>query len=201
VDRLLAQHLGLGHIEDLSRRFFCVSANLTRVEEVIHERGPLWSAVRASLSLPGLLPPVFADGDLLIDGGALDNVPVEVMRARVGNGCVVAVDLSPKVEPLTAVHFGPGLSGWRVLGHRLNPVATRRPIPGIVDIMSRSNGLSQVRLQRAALAGADTDLLVRPPVPALGALDFKSAVPLIETGYRHASEELAKSRLANRFGL
>jgi predicted acylesterase/phospholipase RssA len=64
----------------------------------------------------------------------------------------------------------------------------------------RSNGLSQVRLQRAALAGADTDLLVRPPVPALGALDFKSAVPLIETGYRHASEELAKSRLANRFG-
>jgi predicted acylesterase/phospholipase RssA len=80
-------------------------------------------------------------------------------------------------------------------------VATRRPIPGIVDIMSRSNGLSQVRLQRAALAGADTDLLVRPPVPVLGALDFKSAVPLIETGYRHASEELAKSRLANRFGL
>jgi predicted acylesterase/phospholipase RssA len=152
-------------------------------------------------SLPGLLPPVFVDGDLLIDGVALHNVPVEVMRARVGNGYVVAVDLSPKVEPLTAVHFGPGLSGWRVLGHRLNPVATRRPIPGIVDIMSRSNGLSQVRLQRAALAGADTDLLVCPPVPALGALDFKSAVPLIETGYRHASEELARSRLANRFGL
>jgi NTE family protein len=201
VDRLLAQHLGLGLIEDLSRRFFCVSANLTTAEEVIHDRGALWSAVRASLSLPGLLPPVFADGDLLIDGGALDNVPVEVMRARVGNGCVIAVDLSPKVEPLTAVPFGPGLSGWRVLGHRLNPVATRRRIPSIVDIMSRSNGLSQVRLRRAALAGADTDLFLRPPVPALGALDFKSAVPLLETGYRHASEELAKSGLANRFAL
>ena len=52
VDRLLAEHLGSAHIEDLPRRFFCVSANLTRAEEVVHERGLLWHAVRASLSLP-----------------------------------------------------------------------------------------------------------------------------------------------------
>jgi len=113
VDRLLAEHLGPAMIEDLPQRFFCVSANLTTAEEVIHERGPLWPAVRASLSLPGIFPPVYADGHLLIDGGALDNVPVEVMRARVGNGCVIAVDLSPEMEPMTAVPFGPGLSGWR----------------------------------------------------------------------------------------
>jgi CRP-like cAMP-binding protein len=46
VDRLLAEHLGSVNIEDLSLGFFCVSASLTRAEEVIHERGPLWPAVR-----------------------------------------------------------------------------------------------------------------------------------------------------------
>jgi CRP-like cAMP-binding protein len=54
VDRLLAEHLGAARIEDLPRRFFCISANLTRAEEVIHDRGPLWQAVRASISLPGV---------------------------------------------------------------------------------------------------------------------------------------------------
>jgi NTE family protein len=48
VGRLLAEHLGPALIEDLPRNFFCVAADLTRAEEVIHERGPLWPTVRAS---------------------------------------------------------------------------------------------------------------------------------------------------------
>lgn len=95
VDRILAEHLGSAPIEDLPLRFFCISANLNRAEEVIHERRTLWPAVRASLSLPGIFPPVYAAGDLLIDGAAVDNVPVDVMRGRVGNGCIVAVNVSP----------------------------------------------------------------------------------------------------------
>ena len=199
VDRLLAEHLGPGVIEDLPVRFFCVSANLTRAEEVIHERGVLWRAVRASLSLPGIFPPIYADGDLLIDGAALDNVPVEVMRARVGSGSVIAVDLFPNVEPVTAAPFDSGLSGWQVLGRRLNPLAPPRPVPSVVDILSRSTGLSGVRHQRTALADDHIDLLLRPPIAGIGALDFKAGVALIETGYRHAVEALTQSKLANRF--
>jgi NTE family protein/lysophospholipid hydrolase len=125
VNRLLEEHIGSTPIEDLPRPFFCVSANLTRAEEVIHARGPLWRAVRASLSLPGIFPPIYADGDLLVDGAALNNVPAEVMRARIGSGSIVAVDLFPDVEPMTAAPFDSDLSGWRVLGRRLNPL--RRP--------------------------------------------------------------------------
>ena len=199
VNRLLAEHLGPMSIEDLPRRFFCVSANLTRAEEVVHERGTLWRAVRASLSLPGVFPPVYADGDLLVDGAALDNVPVEVMRARIGSGPVVAVDLFQDVEPVTAAPFDSGLSGWRVLGHRLNPLAPPRPVPTVIDILSRSTGLSGVRHQRAALASDRVDLLLRPPLPAIGALDFKAGAALIEVGYRHAVEALARSQLGSRF--
>jgi len=129
LDRILAEHLISMPIEDLLLRFFCISSNLNRAGEVIHERGPLWPAVRASLALPGIFPPVYAAGDLLIDGGALDNVPADVMRGRVGNGCIVAVDVSPEVEPLTAAPFEAGMSGWRVLECRLNPFVP--PVAGI----------------------------------------------------------------------
>lgn len=199
ADRLLAEHLGPAPIEDLPLRFFCISANLTLAEEVIHEHGPLWSGVRASLSLPGIFPPVYAAGDLLVDGGALDNVPVGVMRSRIGNGCIVAVDVSPEVEPPTVTPFEGGMSGWRVLGRRLNPIAPQQPFPSVVDILSRSTGLSQVRHQRAALDDHRIDLLLRPPVAEVGTLDFKGGVALIKAGYRHAAEALAKSGLAERF--
>jgi predicted acylesterase/phospholipase RssA/CRP-like cAMP-binding protein len=199
LDRILTENLGSTPIEDLPLRFFCISANLNRAEEVIHERGPLWPAVRASLALPGIFPPVYAAGDLLIDGGALDNVPVDVMRGRVGNGRIVAVDVSPEVEPLTAAPFGAGLSGWRVLGRRLNPFVPPQPVPTVVDILSRSTGLSQVRFRRAALDDEGIDLLLRPPVAGISTLDFKGGLALIEAGYRHAVEALAKSELAERF--
>jgi predicted acylesterase/phospholipase RssA/CRP-like cAMP-binding protein len=199
VDKVLAEHLGSVPIEDLPLRFFCVSANLTRAEEVIHERGPLWPAVRASLALPGIYPPVYEDGHLLIDGGALDNVPAEVMRGRVGTGSIVAVDVSPEVEPLTAAPFETGLSGWRVLGRRLNPFTEPRPLPGIADIIVRSTGLSQVPHRRAALGADRVDLLLRPPVGRLGVLDFKGGIALIEVGHQYAADALAKSGLPEQF--
>ena len=197
LDQILTEHETDVPIEDLPLRFYCISANLTRAEAVVHERGPLWSAVRASLALPGIFPPVYAAGDLLIDGAAIDNVPVDVMRGRVGSGRIVAVDVSPEVEPLTVAPFGPGLSGWRVLGRRLNPFATPQPVPGIADVLSRSTGLSQVRNRRAL--EDRVDLLLRPPVAGLGMLDFKGGIALFETGYRYAAEAIAKSGLAKRF--
>jgi hypothetical protein len=71
----------------------------------------------------------------------------------------------------------------------------------VFDILSRSTGLSQVRYQRTALAADRVDLLLRPAIAGLGALDFKSGVRLIETGYRHTVEALAKSELADRFAI
>jgi predicted acylesterase/phospholipase RssA/CRP-like cAMP-binding protein len=199
VDRLLAERLGTAPIEDLPRRFFCVSASLTRAEEVIHDSGPLWPAVRASISLPGIFPPVYADGDLLVDGATLNNVPADVMRGLVGGGCVVAVDLTPEVERLPVPPFGPGLSGWRVLGRRLNPFRAADPVPGIGYILTRSPSLSQVRHRRGALDGDRVELLLNPPVEGLGALDFKSAGRLIEAGYSYTADALASSGLARRF--
>jgi predicted acylesterase/phospholipase RssA len=103
------------------------------------------------------------------------------------------------VEPPTVTPFEGGMSGWRVLGRRLNPLAPAQPFPNVVDILSRSTGLSQVRHRRAALDDHRIDLLLRPPVAEVGTLDFKGGVALIKAGYRHAAAALAKSGLAERF--
>ena len=199
VDQILTEHLTSVPIEDLPLGFFCVSASLTRAEAVIHERGPLWTAVRASLALPGIYPPVYADGDLLIDGGAVDNLPVDVMRDRVGTGSIIAVDVTSETEPLTVAPYGPGLSGWRVLGRRLNPFTPAHPVPGIAEILNRSTGLSQVRHRRAALDDARVDLVLHPPVARLRTLDFNGGIALIDAGHRYAADALAKSGLARQF--
>lgn len=85
--------LGEIPIEALPRSYYCVSADLVAAETVIHRRGALWRALLASASIPGLLPPVPVEERLLVDGGVLDNLPVDVM-AYAQEGPVVAVDVT-----------------------------------------------------------------------------------------------------------
>jgi len=103
--------------------------------------------------------------------------------------------VSSEVEPLAVAPYGPGLSGWRVLGRRLNPFAPPHPVPGIAEILNRSTGLSQIRHRRAALDDDRVDLLLSPPVARLRSLDFRGGIALIETGYRYAAQKLAESGL------
>ena len=74
-------------MRDLWLPFFCVSTNLTRSRVEVHHRGDLATAIRASVAIPGILPPVPHDGDLLVDGGELNKPPCDVMRARRRRHC------------------------------------------------------------------------------------------------------------------
>ena len=86
-------------IADLWIPYYCVSANLTRARTEYHDRGDLVTAIRASIAIPGVLPPVPLDGDLLVDGGVVDNVPVAEMRRRNPTGRIIAVDVAPTDGP------------------------------------------------------------------------------------------------------
>jgi predicted acylesterase/phospholipase RssA len=67
-------------IENMPRNFYCIACNLSKNSEKIYRQGLLWEALRASMALPGLLPPLERQGDLLIDGGALNTLPANVMQ-------------------------------------------------------------------------------------------------------------------------
>jgi len=110
VTTLLKHAFGEIEIEDLWIPFFCNSSDLNSAEVTVHADGPLWAAIRASCSLPGVWPPVIRDGRMLVDGGILNNLPVDIMRARCG-GTVIAINVSPTVEPTVNSFAGqPGVA-------------------------------------------------------------------------------------------
>lgn len=176
-------------IEDLWTPFFCVSANITTVDLVVHDRGLVWLALRASSSLPGILPPVHSDAGLLVDGGVMDDLPVDVMRSR-SEGPVIAVDLQPQVDLHVHRPFAPDLSGWDVMARRLNPFSPSIDVPGTLAVLMRAKEAGGLRAQREMLARQPADLVLRPPTTLAGSLDFKAGEALIEAGYRYASEAL-----------
>jgi predicted acylesterase/phospholipase RssA len=156
---------------------------------VVHDRGEAWRAVRASISLPGIFPPVFQEGDLLVDGGVLDNLPVDVMRQRMPAARVVGVELFRSVDLRVERRFDPTVSGWRALVGRLG-------IPSPATVLMRSSELQNVRVRRDVLA--DADVLLRPPVEGYGLLDFDSVRPLVDSSYRWAMQELERTGVADR---
>ena len=115
VSRLLREAFGeTRDIEDLPLPFFCVSSNLTGGALEVHEHGLLWRWLRASCAIPGVLPPVFAGGRVLVDGGVIDNLPVAELRKRL-NGEIIAVDVGGNYRLETAMEESELPAWWQLL--------------------------------------------------------------------------------------
>ncbi len=150
-------------IEDLWRPYFAVSSNLSDHRLMIHRRGPVWQAVRASGSIPGLLPPFFTrDGEMLVDGGLMDNVPLAAMQT-LKNGPNVVVALGSHVRATYPVDYEAIPGRGELLLSFLNPFARRRhpPVPGIFQVIM----LSMLANRRTDIGLGDADILIRPELP------------------------------------
>ncbi|MDY7105178.1 MAG: patatin-like phospholipase family protein [Actinomycetota bacterium] len=161
-------HARDGHAEvDVSDTWlplFCVSTNLTDLEAVVHRSGPLWRIVRASVSVPGLFPPIPYGGDLLVDGGLLDNLPIGTARSLHPGARIVAVDVgSRRTLRDRGLSEDGDVAGWRslFLGRRGNDA------PTLPRLLMR---LTELGDQRAQLSEAD--LVIRPELEGVGLLDF-----------------------------
>jgi predicted acylesterase/phospholipase RssA/CRP-like cAMP-binding protein len=176
------------HIEDMWLPYFCVSASLSTARVVVHQDGPLWLAIRASLSVPGILPPVLVNGEMLVDGGLLNNLPVNTMRSRAGT--VIAVDVASQVDLTVASPTCTAVSGWSHVRSRLNPFSRKTSLPHIFDILTRATTLGAIHNTEAFKKEAD--LYLHPVAAGVGTLDWKAGRNLIEVGYRYAQTELEK---------
>jgi predicted acylesterase/phospholipase RssA/CRP-like cAMP-binding protein len=176
-------------IEDTWLPTFFVSTDLTHATPVIHRTGAMRAALRASSSLPGILPPVYDDGALLIDGGLLDTLPVGQMRERNGGGQVIAVDVSPPVDVQATRAFGDHLSGWRLLWNRMRHPRTRRELPGIVELIQRAVAVPGLYL-RGQMSTSTPDVLIQPNVGRWRMLDFGQAEHIAQAGYDAALDPL-----------
>lgn len=194
IDRLLREHTSEREIPDLWLNYFCVSASLTTNQQVVHEEGELWRAIRASISLPGILPPMVRDGELLIDGGLVNNLPVDVMIAK-GVGRTIAVDLQGDAEQLTV--SGAELPGGTAfLRSKLLPFADADvdSPPSIFEVMLRASLVGSASQSQRNKSVAD--IYLNPPVENFGLLQFKSFDEIVEAGYEYANRIMDEDNLS-----
>jgi predicted acylesterase/phospholipase RssA/CRP-like cAMP-binding protein len=192
ITRVIHAAVADWEFEDLWRPFFCVSSNLSTAAPVIHEQGPLWHSVRASVAIPTVFPPVLEQGDVLVDGGLMNNFPLDIMRERSPRGDVLGVDVSPEAEGREEYRFGPSVSGWQVLLGKLGLGGEPVRAPSLFSTLMRAIELGSAYRTNSSSFRELADLVIRPSVDRIGILDFASYDEAIEIGYRAAMEALER---------
>jgi len=193
-DRQLAKHYAGVDIEDLWIPYFAVSANLSSHDLHRHRRGDLWSAVRATGSVPVLLPPFYTEeGHMLVDGAIMDNVPVRVMHELKSGPNVVISFALPTLERFDVDYRAlPGrnqLLKWLVTPFMRSALPAA---PGVGSVLMRSMMANRQDFER--LLGPD-DLLLVPPFPQdMGILDWHRHTELVDKTYRWCLREMARLR-------
>lgn len=187
--RLLEEVFGSARIEALPLRFFCVSCDLVARELVVHRTGLVREAVYSSLAIPGVFPPVADRHDrLLVDGGVLDNLPVQTM-SRTAEGPIIAVDVShrsgaperaprPRLDRLA-----------RPLRRALT--GSEAALPRLADTLMRTLTLGSADTATAALRHAD--LVITPQIEGVGLLQWDQLARVREIGRQAARTALESS--------
>lgn len=183
----LREIFGDREIENLHRTYYCMSTNLSTGAAVMHVTGPLAVWVGTSMSVPGVAPPVAFEGELLCDGGVVDNLPTGSMQ-RMERGLILASSVSAHGD-IRAPNAGMGAAdpGALLDWHS----ATRRP--SFREILMRTATLTADTVI-AVEAGQRADIMLNMPVQEYGMFDWKSMDKLIECGYEHALQMLTPQR-------
>jgi predicted acylesterase/phospholipase RssA/CRP-like cAMP-binding protein len=192
---------GAQNIEDLLTSFFCVTTNLSTGEPHIHTRGVLWRAVRASMSIVGLVPPIIDEnGHLICDGGYSDNLPVDAMR-KMGASVIIAVDVEDRdvsawsnlAMPVEGV-----LSGWQIMWDRWCPIpswTSGQRFPRQQHMLNALCGMAHSQ-NLANLARfvqeKHIDLYLRPPVLQYALLDWKFMEDIVSDSRSYSLTEISK---------
>jgi NTE family protein len=183
VSNLLREHFGDTRIEELPKPFFCVSSDLTTGRIHVHRAGATWRALRASVALPGILPPVTHHGHLLVDGGVMNNLPVDVMSAH-ARGPIIASDVTGELDlHATDTRYGERPLWWLVWQRM-------RGTPSIVSILMRSGTVGSEAQRR--IVREQADFLFEPPLEDIGLGDWKALDRAIAEGYAHAKMRIEK---------
>jgi NTE family protein len=176
VEERLREHFGETLIEDLNIPFFCVSTNLAAGALHVHRSGSLRKALRATISLPGILPPV-VDGanSLLVDGAVIRNFPVDVLK-ELHRGPIIGVDVARRdgIDP-EDFRDPPGFLSW-IAAH-----GWQAP-PPIASLLMRSATLAVDPWE--GRSGAD--VLIAPEMPDIDMRDWKRFDEALASGYEAA---------------
>ena len=169
LESLLAHSSDIRDFDKLPIPFRAVATDIVNGEKVVFRKGHLPQVIRASMSIPAVFAPVEINGQLLVDGGMVDNIPVDVAR-EMGVDMVIVVDIG-------------------------TPLRGRKQLNTVFDILNQSITLmtrSNSEVQLASLK--PDDILIQPALASYGTTDFGRALDIINAGYR--ATQVMEKRLA-----
>ncbi len=161
LDRIAAPYFDLTTFDQLPTPFRCVAADLTTGRQKVFDRGSLAEALRATMSLPAVFSPVREKNHIYVDGGLLNNLPVDVSRSM-GTDIVIAVEL--RTDPI----------------HPKDVVSAVNVLQQSVSVIISSNELESMR---------DADILITVDTGKIGGLEFSAEDRLISLGYQAAQQK------------
>ncbi|KAI0964373.1 hypothetical protein AcW1_001208, partial [Taiwanofungus camphoratus] len=177
------------HIEDMWLPYFCNTTNINTSRMEIHETGYAWRFIRASMTLVGLVPPLCDNGNMLVDGGYIDNLPVSTMMSM-GASAVIACDVG-SIDDNSPRNFGDSVSGWWLFMNRWNPFSNARSVPAITELQSRLAYVSSVKTLEEAKVATGC-LYMGMPVQEFSTLQFGKFEDIQKKGYHAAINFLMK---------
>jgi len=186
--RMMKRVFGETHLEQLPNDYFCLSSDLISADEVVHRKGPLYQAIGASMSIPGVAPPRAHGNYLLVDGGVLNNLPTDVMVNQ-AEGPVIACDLASGSDDDDTT---PKLPAAPVPAIARLFVRSKSDLPNILQTMARTSLLGSVRagIEKRALA----QLVIASPVNEVGFFDWKKIDTAVDIGRRAGESALEKAQ-------
>lgn len=189
------QHFTDRRIEQLPIPFAAVATALDTGAEIWMRSGSVFDAVRASVAVPGFFAPVVHEGMVLVDGGLVNPVPVSLARAM-GADVLIAVDLGSDILGRRLRSDAPSESQEGTIAHWMHRLQNNLGVhvephpcdgptmPSILNVLTISIDIMQVRISRSRMAGDPPDLIVAPRLAHLRLLDFQRAAEAIEEGHR-----------------
>jgi predicted acylesterase/phospholipase RssA len=193
----LMKTFGDTQIEDLWIPFYSIATNLNKGKEVIHQTGLLWECLRASMALPGIIPPVVIEGQLYVDGGILNNLPVDVMRTLLGKDAyIIAISLSKLGEDKRRYSFPPIITFRMGLMRKLGLGYKDYKFPPFFNTFLNALLIGSSAREKANKLKAN--LLVSPDLSSFGTLkiDILQSQKILEIGYQ-STKGLIMSELQN----
>jgi predicted acylesterase/phospholipase RssA len=179
-------------IEDLWTPAFCIATNLTEMNIEVIDKGPIWSAIRASVSIPGIVPPISGNKqEMLVDGAVLNNLPVDVMRPKLNGGKIFALDVGSH----RGVHGGAlpdgYASGWALLLNNWRKKSSKEhPDFTIAEVIFESIMLAGARHSLAMLEEADYPVSI--DCSSIPSLKFELVEESMKLGYLQMKRDLSR---------
>jgi len=180
-------------IEDMPINYFAVATNLSRNKLHIIRKGPLWQALRSSCSLPGILPPfITQDGEVLIDGALMDNVPIEILRAM-KPGPNMVMDFAPPSTWKVNSSYEKIPRGWALLKQIMFPKRNpRKDYPTIFTILAKTM-VTNAELRYAEIDQKNDIFLESKMLPDMGALSWEKLREQFDLAYKQMSSAILQA--------